>query len=155
MIELGIIDIKAEVSFLALPREGHLDAAVHVMAHVGQRNNSRLVYYPFYTDIDLKKLWLVRFYWRRLYPWMYHNEVFNSNLIYRIKWIMAMAQLFTLLEFHLIQLNYWYQIGIMIVQLLIDLRTLIKISHATSIERSHFGCAFSPPGNSDMFLYSM
>ena len=56
MIELGIIDIKAEVSFLALPREGHLDAAVHVMAHVGQRNNSRLVYYPFYTDIDLKKL---------------------------------------------------------------------------------------------------
>ena len=39
MIELGRVDIMMEVSLLsshvALPREGHLEAAVHVMAHVG------------------------------------------------------------------------------------------------------------------------
>ena len=44
MIELGRIDIITEVSLLlshvALPREGHLEAAVHVMTHVGQRYNS-------------------------------------------------------------------------------------------------------------------
>ena len=56
MIELGIIDIIMEVSLLsshvALPREGHLETAVHVMAHVGQRYNSRLVYDPLYLEID-------------------------------------------------------------------------------------------------------
>ena len=31
---------------------GHLDAAVHVMAHVGQRYNSRLVYDSSHPDID-------------------------------------------------------------------------------------------------------
>ena len=40
MIELGRIDIITEVSLLsshmALPIEGHLEAGVHVMAHVGQ-----------------------------------------------------------------------------------------------------------------------
>ena len=51
MIELGRIDIITKVSLLsshvALLREGHLDAAVHVMAYDGQRYNSRLVYDPF------------------------------------------------------------------------------------------------------------
>ena len=41
MVELGRIDIITEVlllsSHVALPREGHLEAAVHVMAHVGQK----------------------------------------------------------------------------------------------------------------------
>ena len=41
MIELERIDIITKVSLLsshvALPREGHLEAVVHVMAHVGQR----------------------------------------------------------------------------------------------------------------------
>ena len=40
MIKLRRIDIITEVlllsSHVALPKEGHLDAAVHVMAHVGQ-----------------------------------------------------------------------------------------------------------------------
>ena len=40
MIKLGQIDIITKVSLLSshvvLPREGHLDAAVHVMAHAGQ-----------------------------------------------------------------------------------------------------------------------
>ena len=33
-------------SHIALPREGHLEAAVHVMAHVGQKYNSRLIFDP-------------------------------------------------------------------------------------------------------------
>ena len=45
MTELGRIDIITEVSLLsthiALPREGHLEAVVHVMAHVGQKYNSQ------------------------------------------------------------------------------------------------------------------
>ena len=56
MIKLGRIDIITEVSLLlshvALPREGDLNAAVHVMTHVGQRYNSRLVYDPSYPEID-------------------------------------------------------------------------------------------------------
>ena len=55
-IELGRIDIISEVSLLslrvALLREGHLDVAVHVMAHVGQIYNSILVYDPLYPEID-------------------------------------------------------------------------------------------------------
>ena len=50
MILLGRINIITEVSLLllhvALLREGHLDAAVHVIAHVGQRYNSRLAHDP-------------------------------------------------------------------------------------------------------------
>ena len=56
MIELGRIDIITKVSLLsshaALSREGHLEAAVHIMAHVGQRYNSTLVYYPLYLEKD-------------------------------------------------------------------------------------------------------
>ena len=44
MIELGRIDMITKVflmsSHVALPREGHLDAAVHAIVHVGQRYNS-------------------------------------------------------------------------------------------------------------------
>ena len=50
MVKLGRIDIITKVSLLsshvALPREGHLDAAINVMVHVGQRYKSRLVYDP-------------------------------------------------------------------------------------------------------------
>ena len=55
MMEWGRIDVITEVLFLshvALPREGHLEAAIHVMTHVGQRYNSRLVYDPSYPKID-------------------------------------------------------------------------------------------------------
>ena len=56
MIQLGRIDITTEVSLLsfhvALPREGHLEAAIHDMAHVGQRYKIRLVYDPLYLEID-------------------------------------------------------------------------------------------------------
>ena len=50
-IKLERINMITKVSLLsshvALPIEGHLDAAVNVIAHVGQRYNSRLVYDPF------------------------------------------------------------------------------------------------------------
>ena len=39
-------------SHVALFREVYLGAAVHVMAHVGQRYKSRLVYDPSYPQID-------------------------------------------------------------------------------------------------------
>ena len=56
MIELGKIDIITELLFLsshvALLREGHLEAAVHVMNHIGQRYDSRLVYYCLYQEVN-------------------------------------------------------------------------------------------------------
>ena len=56
MIELGRINMIIEVSLLsshiALPREGHQEASVHVMMHIVQRYNSRLVYDPSYPEID-------------------------------------------------------------------------------------------------------
>ena len=56
MIELGRINIITKASLLssrvALPREGHLDAAMHAMAHVGQRYHPRFVYDPSYPEID-------------------------------------------------------------------------------------------------------
>ena len=57
MIKLGRIYIITKVSLLsshvALSREGHLDAAVHVIiTYVGQRYISRLMYDPLYPEID-------------------------------------------------------------------------------------------------------
>ena len=56
MIKLGRIDIISKVlllsSHVVLPWEGHLDAALHVMVHVGQRYNTRVVHDPFYAEID-------------------------------------------------------------------------------------------------------
>ena len=50
MIILGRINIITKVplllSHVALPREGYLEAAIHVMAHVCQSYKSRLVYDP-------------------------------------------------------------------------------------------------------------
>ena len=52
MIKLGRIGIITKVMLFSSYGEGHLDAAVQVMAHVGQRYNSRLVYDPLYPEID-------------------------------------------------------------------------------------------------------
>jgi hypothetical protein len=56
MIEIGRIDIATEVSLLssnlAYPQEGHLEAALHVMAYLKAKHNSRLVFDPSYPDID-------------------------------------------------------------------------------------------------------
>ena len=40
------------LSHVTVPREEHLDAAVHAMPQVGQRYNSRLVYDSFDPEID-------------------------------------------------------------------------------------------------------
>ena len=56
MVELGRIDIATEVSlllsFLAMPRQGHLLNALHVMAHLKTKHNSRLVLDPMYPEIN-------------------------------------------------------------------------------------------------------
>jgi hypothetical protein len=56
MCEIGRIDIATEVSLLsshlAYPREGHLDAALHIMGYLKLKNNSRLIFDPTYPVID-------------------------------------------------------------------------------------------------------
>jgi hypothetical protein len=55
MVELGRVDIATEVSMLssyfALPHEGHLEAALHVMGYLRLKHNSRLIFDPTYPDI--------------------------------------------------------------------------------------------------------
>lgn len=57
MVEIGRIDIITEVSLLAshlaLPREGHLEAALHIMAYLRDHNNSRMAFDPSYPDINM------------------------------------------------------------------------------------------------------
>ena len=57
MVELGRVDIATEISLLsshlAYPREGHLEAALHVMGYLKQKHNSRLIFDPTYPDIGL------------------------------------------------------------------------------------------------------
>ena len=57
IVELGRVDVITEVSTLAshmaLPREGHLDAALHLFAYLKGRHNARLVLDPTYPDIDM------------------------------------------------------------------------------------------------------
>ena len=70
MIKLERIDIFFYMSLLsshvALPRDGHLHAAVHVMAHVGQRCNSLKMFNLSYPEIDhsvFNKCNWSEFYW--------------------------------------------------------------------------------------------
>ncbi len=56
MVELGCIDIATEVSmlssYLACPREGHLENTLHVMGFLRLKHNSQLIFDPTYPDID-------------------------------------------------------------------------------------------------------
>lgn len=56
IVEIGRIDIATEISmlssFLAYPREGHLEAALHVMGYLRQKHNSRLFLDPTYPVIE-------------------------------------------------------------------------------------------------------
>ena len=56
IVELGRIDIITEVSLLAsqlaLPRECHLDAVLHLFAHLRDKHNARLALDPTYPEID-------------------------------------------------------------------------------------------------------
>jgi hypothetical protein len=58
MVELGRVDIATEISLfssnlVAYPREGHLDAALHLMGYLKQKHNSRLIFDPTYPDTDM------------------------------------------------------------------------------------------------------
>ena len=56
MCEIGRIDINTEVSilssFLAYPREGHLEAACHIMGYLKHKHNSRMFLDPSDPGID-------------------------------------------------------------------------------------------------------
>ena len=56
MIEIGRVDIATEVSLLsshlAMPREGHFEAALHVMSYLKCHHNTRLVFNPSYPNIN-------------------------------------------------------------------------------------------------------
>ena len=56
-VELGRIDIATEVSLLAshlaLPREGHFEAALRVMSYLRAKHNTRLFLDPSYPRVDL------------------------------------------------------------------------------------------------------
>jgi hypothetical protein len=56
-VELSRIFIAMEVSLLAShltqPCEGHLDAVMHMFAHLKRRHNSHLAFDPSYPYIDL------------------------------------------------------------------------------------------------------
>ena len=56
MVEIVRIEIATDVSLfsshLAYPREGHIGAALHVMAYLKQKHNSRLVFDTTYPKID-------------------------------------------------------------------------------------------------------
>jgi len=69
MVELGRVDIITETSVLAshmaLPREGHLDAALHVFGYLKRKHNARMIFDPTYPEIDQS---LFKTYdWKRFY----------------------------------------------------------------------------------------
>ena len=59
MVELGRIDIAVKVSqlssFLAMPRQGHLVNALHIMSYLKIKHNSRLVLDTSYPGIDMSE----------------------------------------------------------------------------------------------------
>ncbi len=69
MVELGCIDIATEASLLsshsALPWEGHMDAAFHIMAYLGSHHNSHLCMDPTYPNIDDDQLPIMA--WKEFY----------------------------------------------------------------------------------------
>jgi len=58
MIELGRIDMITEVntmaSYVAMPREGHLENIFHMFAYLKIKYNSRMVFDPTYPSIDMQ-----------------------------------------------------------------------------------------------------
>ena len=59
IVELGRVDITAEVSILAscmaLPREGHLEQLYHIFAYLKQKHNVEMVFDPSEPDIESYK----------------------------------------------------------------------------------------------------
>ena len=69
MVEIGCVDIITEVLTLAsqmtMPREGHMDAVLHVFVYFKAGHNSRMVFDPAYPSID--KTNFQDHEWKRLY----------------------------------------------------------------------------------------
>ena len=69
-IELGRVDIITEVtmlsSYLANPREGHLDQAFHIMAYLKKHLRSSLVFDD--TEPDLSGFQFKKCDWQEFYP---------------------------------------------------------------------------------------
>eukprot|EP00934_Nitzschia_sp_Nitz4_P001810 Nitzschia sp. Nitz4//scaffold191_size41780//52//5493//NITZ4_007461-RA/size41780-processed-gene-0.69-mRNA-1//1//CDS//3329540163//1810//frame0 len=59
MVELGRINIMTEVSmlasYLAMPREGHMEAALRIFAYLRNKHNARMIFDPTYPTIDESK----------------------------------------------------------------------------------------------------
>jgi len=57
MVEIGQVDIIMEISKMASqmasPREGHLDALMHIFGFLRINHNSRMVYDPSHPTIDM------------------------------------------------------------------------------------------------------
>ena len=57
MVELGRVDICTEVSIMSslldLPREGHLEAVLHMFAYLKKNHNSEMVFDPSELDTDM------------------------------------------------------------------------------------------------------
>ena len=60
MVEMGRIDICYEVSmmssYLAMPREGHLQQVIHIFAYLKRFHNSRINMDLTYPDLDKNDL---------------------------------------------------------------------------------------------------
>ena len=69
MVEMGQIDITCKVSmmssFVAMPREGHLQQLLHLFAYLKSHHNARIVLDSSYLDIDSDQFH--RHEWRSLY----------------------------------------------------------------------------------------
>jgi hypothetical protein len=48
-----VTEVSILTSYLACPREGHLENALHVMGYLRLKHNLRLIFDPTYPDIDL------------------------------------------------------------------------------------------------------
>ena len=61
MIEIGQRDINTKVSlsssYSAMPRQGYLEAVLHVMGYLKLRHNSRLTFDCSYPDVDHSNFW--------------------------------------------------------------------------------------------------
>ena len=59
MVDLGRIDIAVKVSqissLLAMPRQGHIVNALHIMSYLKIKHNSRLVLDPSYPGINMSE----------------------------------------------------------------------------------------------------
>ena len=68
-VEIGRVDILLEVSllsaYLAMPREGHLEAALHIVGYLKSHKKLRLLYDSSYPKISEK--WFKRYDWHDFY----------------------------------------------------------------------------------------